>query len=374
MRLRRLLVTSLAALGMLAPAAAAKPKQKPPSTVTVMTRNLYLGTDITRPITAVTGKSGLAALVAFGNANFQARAIVDQTDFGARAKLLAAEIAASKPDLVGLQEVATWRRGPYEFGALGQSNAPTVEIDFLKLLRAELKQRKAPYAVVRKQQEADVEGPSFPGADPSVSSSDVRLTIHDVLLRRKGSKVVITRRFSQNYVNELVVGFSGISFTFKRGLVGADARLGKKKFRIIDTHLESQGVAFTQAQAQELLTGPAAVTGRPVIVTCDCNSDPDTTSAAANVPDKSAYQTLTGQAPYSGIGGLPLTDAGDPGPTSGFNETVDDADTKGLTKRIDLILTRGTRTVSIKRTGITKRTPGGLWPSDHAGVIAKLKL
>ena len=94
-----------------------------PATVTVMTRNVYLGADINRPVRAARGKSGGEALAALGQANDQVRAIVDQTDFRVRSRLLAAEIAAARPDLVGLQEVALWRKGPLELDAIGVPNA-----------------------------------------------------------------------------------------------------------------------------------------------------------------------------------------------------------------------------------------------------------
>ena len=77
-----------------------------------MTRNVYLGADINRPVRAARGRPAGEALAALGQANDQVRAIVDQTDFRVRSRLLAAEIAAARPDLVGLQEVALWRDGP----------------------------------------------------------------------------------------------------------------------------------------------------------------------------------------------------------------------------------------------------------------------
>jgi hypothetical protein len=48
-----------------------------------------------------------------------------------------------------------------------------------------------------------------------------------------------------------------------------------------------------------------------------------------------------------------------------------------LTKRVDLVLTRGGfETVSADVLGEEPgdRTPSGLWPSDHAGVVATLRL
>ena len=102
-----------------------------PATVTVMTRNLYLGADINRPVRAAAGRTGPEALIALGQANHEVREIVDHTDFAVRSRLLAAEIAAARPDVVGLQEVALWRSGPMELDQLGRPNAATVDYDFL---------------------------------------------------------------------------------------------------------------------------------------------------------------------------------------------------------------------------------------------------
>ena len=65
-----------------------------PSRITVMTRNLYLGGDITRPVRAALGRTGDEAVLALGRANHEMREIVDRTDFPTRSRLLAAEIAA----------------------------------------------------------------------------------------------------------------------------------------------------------------------------------------------------------------------------------------------------------------------------------------
>jgi endonuclease/exonuclease/phosphatase family metal-dependent hydrolase len=48
-----------------------------------------------------------------------------------------------------------------------------------------------------------------------------------------------------------------------------------------------------------------------------------------------------------------------------------------LTKRVDLVLTRGgfdTVSAAVVGEQLADRTPSGLWPSDHAGVVATLQL
>ena len=64
--------------------------------VTVMTQNLYLGTDLA-PIFTAPNLPALFARVGAGWAQVQSN------DFPARAQAIANEIAAAKPDLVGLQ-------------------------------------------------------------------------------------------------------------------------------------------------------------------------------------------------------------------------------------------------------------------------------
>src|SRR5688572_3693591 len=67
--------------------------------VKVMTRNLYLGADITRVLRATTSTE-LAQVVT------DVFTMVQSTDFPARAKLLAREIRDADPMLIGLQEVS----------------------------------------------------------------------------------------------------------------------------------------------------------------------------------------------------------------------------------------------------------------------------
>ena len=99
---RRLLLP-LALVALLAAAAAAEAKPGPK--LTVMTRNIYLGGNIALPIGATSRED-------FEAKTTQLWQQVQATDFPARAKLLAREIRRTKPDVIGLQEVALWRRGP----------------------------------------------------------------------------------------------------------------------------------------------------------------------------------------------------------------------------------------------------------------------
>ena len=143
------------------------------------------------------------------------------------------------------------------------------------------------------------------------------------------------------------------------------------------------------AQAGELITA-LDQHGGITVLTCDCNSDPlnSTIRTGDHVPHLAAYHLLT-TAGFFTDQWFRLRHAG-PGYTSGLSETVDDPTAAGFRHRIDLVLTRldspasrGPRrhaAVTAQRGRLTgdrveDRDPvTGLWPSDHAGVVLRLKL
>ena len=86
-------------LALVAPAATAKPPAHPE--LTVMSRNIYLGSSL-QPALGATTPEGFVLAVAqiYGTMVF--------TDFPTRAGAIADEIAATEPDLIGLQEVSNW--------------------------------------------------------------------------------------------------------------------------------------------------------------------------------------------------------------------------------------------------------------------------
>jgi hypothetical protein len=150
---RRLLSLAgcLLALLVLASAASAAAKK---ADLTVMSRNLYLGADIIKLVSA----PDLAGEEQQVNALYET---VQATNYPERVKRMAQEIARNKPDLVGLQEVARYYRTPE--GAPAGTAATVVLYDWLALLQAQLKQLKQPYKVVSEQTELDITTPSSAG-------------------------------------------------------------------------------------------------------------------------------------------------------------------------------------------------------------------
>src|SRR5438132_384798 len=106
-------------MGLKSPAVASQN----PAAVTVMTKNMDEGTDF-----------GFF----FANPNTGVQLTLQEVlknDYPTRASLLAKEIAASKPDIVGLQEVALW-------------TTPYGVIDQLQILLDALAAQGQPYSVV----------------------------------------------------------------------------------------------------------------------------------------------------------------------------------------------------------------------------------
>ena len=353
--------------------------------LTVMTRNLYLGGNIDRPIRAAYDRTGVEGVLALGHANHELRAIVERTDFRTRSRLLADEIAAARPDLVGLQEVALWRHGPLQLDKIGQLNATQVDYDFLAILLGDLSNSGISYEVASIQQESDVEAPAFTG-NPMTGTArepqDVRLTDRDVILLRSDSGIRIEGRGGGQYRTQFKVRLGNVTFPFVRGYAWADVAVGATTIRFLTTHLESQSAKLAQAQAEELLSGPAGNAALSTVIVCDCNSNPASPAARGPVPIGSgaAYRMLTKDHGFTDLW-VQQPNRADLGDTASLGELVQDK-APAFERRIDLVLARPAAQVQIadSRAEVTGSDPQdrdpatGLWPSDHAGVVVQLEV
>jgi len=150
-----------------------------------------------------------------------------------------------------------------------------------------------------------------------------------------------------------------------RGWIAIDAKLRGKEFRFVTTHLETFENHYQAAQTAELLSGPLA-TSLPSIVAGDLNSDAHSPSFA-NGP---AFGILV-DAGFTDI--WSLLHPNDPGLTWPLY-LEDPPRSSTAFQRIDLIMTRGTR-INASSTALVGTAPvDGVWASDHAGVIATLRL
>jgi endonuclease/exonuclease/phosphatase family metal-dependent hydrolase len=356
-----------------------------PRMVTVMTRNIYLGGNINRPIQSALGRTGREGVLALGHANHKLREVVARTDFRTRSKLLAAEIAATRPDLIGLQEVALWRHGPMQLDHVGRPDATEVDYDFLVMLLADLANHGVRYEVVHVQQLSDVEAPAFTGnpyTGTAGLAADVRLTDRDVILLRTEAGLRIEASGGGQYQQRFEVQLGDTIFPFVRGYAWADVAVGSARIRFVNTHLESQSARLARAQAEEMLMGPAGDPSLPTVIACDCNSNPASLAARWSVPIGSgaAYRLITERHGYADLW-LQQPGRDGPGNTAWLGELVND-ETADFERRLDLVLARSATAGQIvanraEVTGdeLSDRDPvSTLWPSDHAGVVVELRI
>ena len=310
-----------------------------------MTRNLYVGTDVDAVIAAIQAPGAdddLPALLA-------AIETLRRTDFPSRAVAFAEEVARARPHVVGLQEVS---RIDLTIPPLGID----IHQDFLPLLLAELTARGLDYAVAA--QVRNIEATPLPG---------VSLVDYDAILvdrRRVTVRATTARHFSSN------LGQVAPGVVLQRGWVTATAAIGGAALTFANTHLESgdfPGIdQLRAAQATELVQSLAGA--QSVILVGDLN----------DVPGSPMYQVLTG------AGFMDAWPALRPRATGYTCCHLADLSNEvaSFTKRIDFVFLRdlGSQRMSGKITRVgdaSKDRIAGpdqlIWPSDHAGLVARLR-
>jgi endonuclease/exonuclease/phosphatase family metal-dependent hydrolase len=318
------------------------------SDVRVMTQNLASG--------AATGLDLFA-----GAATGDLWDNVQHSDFPARAAQIASEIDAANPDLIGLQEATIWRTG----SILSLGDASHVEYDFTRILVSALADRGLTYRAVSASTNADL---AFP-ANVDGDFKTLRMTDQDVVLARvkRGARYSVLGTDHGNYdaTFDLDIPVLGDQ-PFTRGWAAVDVRAGKRgrPFRFVTTHLDAFDASVRNAQATELLEGPASSLKVPVIVAGDFNAAPGSTpfNAMADANFYDAWTWAHGNAPgYTGT---------QSGSLDNRNST--------LSARIDAVFFRGKRTGATEADTVgdtrSDKTPSGLWPSDHAAVTTTISL
>ncbi len=374
-----------------------------PNQLTVVSQNLYLGGDIFSIVQATSAEEAAVA-------TFRVWTSVQATNFPARAKVIAAGIAAKNPDVIGLQEVAIWRTGlpvvcAPDGSGLSVINAPvasTVVYDFLASLQAELSALGLRYDVATTTQSFDAE---LCSVDPlgGTAPIDVRYTDRDVILVRNG----LTTRNPAGGLYATMIAFP-IPGTGDPGVVVPDQRAWNvvevqkdgQWYRVFETHLEVQeipqaepfGYIFQLAQAGELVAGQvnprAAAAPLPTILLGDLNTQAEQPGGS---PLRITYNFLAQGLPFPDLSDVvswwpplvgtvsPLADAwsaanpGQPGLTWGFD---DDLVAGTMSQRIDFVLTWGAGPVWMQTFGADAKTTGipALHASDHLGVAASIEV
>jgi exonuclease III len=365
----------------------------------VMTRNLYLGADIFKVLEVAQNPDpalgGLDVPIAVAEL-FQT---VQYTNFPERAEAIANEIWFHRPHLIGLQEVSKWYiQSPGDMAVGGTVQATDIVYDYLEILLDALAARGLHYTVAVSSGDyetnpafelpfnADVELPMLTGFTPEgvPTFDDLRMVDRDVILVR--ADVDASNPMAAPYQNKVSETIGGVPLEFTRCWVAVDVDVCGAIYRFVNTHLEVASEPETvfrlvqAAQMQELLAILSYET-KPIILVGDFNSSPEHIPGYGLHP---VYGGLPYVPPYMQAIDTGYLDAWDlifwprDGFTSSFNETVDDPDSQ-LTERIDLVLVLPQDKVIKRVIGIVTGdnefniTASGLWPSDHAGVVAIIK-
>jgi endonuclease/exonuclease/phosphatase family metal-dependent hydrolase len=364
----RALLFAVLGISLLAPTAASAHRQ-PVRDLTFMSYNLYLGSSLD-PALDVAELPPDDQPEAFVRAVAQIYGTAVFTDFPTRAEAIADIIAADEPDVIGLQEVTNWIAQPTAPGSAANPRS----YDFLEILMAALAARGLDYEVAGVSQNANI-GPAplvAPGFGCTVvqpvPTCVVTLQDRDVILVNDDTPGLHWRN-ARSGTYDAQQSFplpGGAPVSFGRGWVTIDAKYRGRHVHVANTHLEVSGFAAIQeAQAQEFLDGPANGPGVDVALG-DANS-------AADGSSTDSYDLLTDH-----FRDAWWVNRRDRGYTSGQNETLTNP-VSTLDQRIDFVFLRGhVRTVEAHVVGdqpfrpLTQAWP--IWPSDHAGVVATLRL
>jgi endonuclease/exonuclease/phosphatase family metal-dependent hydrolase len=319
--------------------AAAHPSSHAP--LSVMTRNLDLGSDYGPVLTATDGASFTHGVTTIYDE-------IVASNIPERAAGVAAEIAQTTPDVVSLQEVSLVQRLTAPGGTVLD------QLDQLDALTNALTGLGLHYAVASFEPEFDVTAPSDAGYFVRVRDGEAILVRSD----QPSSVLSFANPSSGHFTHLLSLPLPGGSVTALRGWVSVDVTARGTTTRVIGTHLEALSPVLAAAQAGEILAGPGNTT-LPIVVAGDLNSGPGT--------DTSAYDVVTGSLTDSWAATKPH----DVGLTCCLH--AEDTPYAGApSERIDLVLTRGSTPVTDVLVGLADLTPSGLYPSDHAGVVARL--
>jgi hypothetical protein len=420
------IVATLGAMGVAVSSPAAADEE-----AVVMTRNLYLGADVSEALSLVPDMAGAA------------QSLWDQvaaTDFTARVPLLAQEAADARPAVIGIQEATRWEC------STSPVSGTTVVYDFTTQFLEATRDAGVPYVLASAEGET-AENPSFsipaipwvtrvddPATFQPLFGSDTAycgFTIGDALAIRADLADAVLDVGTVEF--ERSTAIVPLVFDVVRGYAWADVAVGATPVRFVTTHLEAfwepGPVPASATQARQLVDDLAPLT-MPLVVMGDFNSDPrdprqpgdnpggqpeavgDCPAQSGQDASCSAYWTMV-EAGYTDAG----PDAADPLNLSwGTGALLAGPDLErlpaaqemgnpyGLTDRLDYVFTRnGAQARGAELVGAAWPVEGETWacadpeqlasaaeaartldvelpssgvcmPSDHAGVVATVTI
>jgi len=349
-----LVIASLTAVSV--PAQSTYPFLEGQGTLKVMTYNVDVGTDY-------------AGMLDHDLNNFLQGATnmvlaIRASDPPSRAQAVARKIAATIPHLVSLQEVATLSIGPTKDNL-------TMEFDYLQLLLQALSDHGAQYVAVASMKTWDAIVPTTTGFARGTWSVVVlaRADLDPADFAFSGGRggTFTTAFVPHLYALDGHPDLCPVSLKtdgtcrmpWPRGWAYVDVLYRDKVFRIIGAHLDSASPLLEIPQGLELLNGPANAP-LPVIVAADLNSD----CSNANDP---TYATCVS---FGNAGFIDAWAAANPSAV-GYTKYL-----PVKNQRSDYVMAKGrfkAQGAAIVGDQAADKTASGLWPSDHAGVVARLQ-
>ncbi len=336
----------------------------------VMTFNLYVGADLFE-VLAARSPGEVPVLVA------QTYQKIREANFYLRAEALAEAIERGAPDLIGLQEVSLVRRQrPGDFLIGNPTAALDVDFDYLQILIDALEARGLEYEVASISHKSDIELPMLVGGSAEAPElADIRLTDRDVILKRVG---VETRDAQEgNFTNNLVFALAGVQVELTRGYTSVIAKVRGREYKFVNVHLETDDNEPSRVvqplQASELVEVLEAEGEFPIVLVGDINSPPESGEASPyHILVAAGFVDTWTQRSYAFYNR--------PGYTCCQSEGLTNSESL-LHERIDQVWGRlpgGGSQIGYTRVSLLGDSPAdmlqGLWPSDHAGVLARLRI
>jgi endonuclease/exonuclease/phosphatase family metal-dependent hydrolase len=327
----------------------------------VLTRNLYMGGDV-----GIVFGADLNDPVSVAQAATAVWGQIQENRFPERAVALVDEILAARPHVVGIQEIP-------QYVVLNSAMEPVEVQDYLGILLDELD--GLPYELAAVQENTVAVMPVYLAAGIHY----VRFVDRIAVLVRTDLDVTDVDQGGYSAFYPLAEGLE-----MRRGWTRVSAEIAGVPYHFVNTHLEVQTFAPIQVlQAQELLDEVMADLDGVTILSGDLNSD------AEGRPGTPSWTSTYGKLIAAGFqDSWKLAHPGHP--HTGFT-CCQEKDllnpVSDLEERIDLVLIRsgdrrggdirfpGSIHVEIIGEEEGDRTyPTGLWPSDHAGLLASLRL
>ncbi len=290
-----------------------------------------------------------------------------------RMAAVVSEIADHRPELVGLEEL-------FQMAVVDATTGHVLDgEDPLASIMGDIAARGLPYEVVRVDTLTSVTLPM--AIDFTTFQIQKVLMVTDRLAVLRRTDVAVTGSTAGVYAAHIQLT---PDITVKRGWVRVDADHRGVPYHLVVTHLEGQSAAPVQAlQTAELLSSVVSGLDGVTIITGDFNSD------ASGGPGDPAwtptYQTLldggftdawlqSGQPRHDqGLTCCHAVDLRDPWPGT-FDQRLDLVMVRDARNRSNSGKVSGSMSFDILGTGPSDQTPHGLWISDHAGVLAGLRL